>query len=178
MFACLSFTYFIKSFLHIKNDVVINTYTASCWLSVLAFATLRADYLITNMTVVLVATNILTVYLILPYLKLKNIRDIIVGIAGVSATLLISSLALTNITQQTTLNLRVYCFGNLWMGLCFFLALSKKFLTLDEEKQTLSAILSGHVPKTALNEIATSPTAFHTRSRAKCHHTLYRYRRL
>ena len=88
----------------------------------LAFATLRADYPVTNMTVVLVATNILTVYLILPYLKLKNIRDIIVGIAGVSATLLISSLALTNITQQTTLNLRVYCFGNLWMGLCFSLS--------------------------------------------------------
>ena len=130
VFVCLSFTYFIKSFLHIKNDVVINTYTASCWLSVLAFATLRADYLITNMTVVLVATNILTVYLILPYLKLKNIRDIIVGIAGVSATLLISSLALTNITQQTTLNLRVYCFGNLWMGLCFSLLFRRSFSRL------------------------------------------------
>ena len=157
LFCCLSFIYFIKSFLFISENRIIKVYTLFTFISIFLLYLVGAENCIRLIILNIFATNLITAHFMIPLIKVSKVREIWLGIAGVFVTLMISTAALMGLIDQTTFNIRLYCLGNIWMGLCFYLALSKRVYTLHEEKQTLSSILSGTIPRTALNEIINRP---------------------
>ena len=96
-------------------------------------------------------------FALIPHLRLTSTAIVVIGGLAPIMTSFMQTLSYEGIIPTNSLTLKFYTIGCLWEGIFFGIAIAYRFYVIQYEKNRLQQVVSGHAPKTVLNQIVSGP---------------------